>query len=243
MLSPPISSAWLSVEVLAVLHEVLGHLQRQFARRLQDQAARHPRLGPLPARMSSIGRVKPAVLPGRSAPRPAHPAPSARRDGLFLDGGGVEVARFRPPRAGSVRTGRDRRRWSSPASARGLRPPRRTSSSSSSSPSTGSSVSSPLRDVGASIGMPASTSSPHPFHDRVRCQDYGFDGGGRGFGFGRARVVASLWSVKVIGSLLPQARRWRERHRRHPHARRRAARWAERDALHMRRKGREIKHG
>jgi hypothetical protein len=50
-------------EIFAVFDEILGHLECQFARRLQDQRARHASPVPGARQDSSIGRVKPAVLP------------------------------------------------------------------------------------------------------------------------------------------------------------------------------------
>ena len=54
-LSPPMISA-LEAMILAVVDEVLGDLRRQLPRRLQDQRARHARLGPAaPGYRSSAG--------------------------------------------------------------------------------------------------------------------------------------------------------------------------------------------
>ena len=84
------------VEILAVFHELLGHLEGQFARRLQDQAARHARLGPAAGedvhhRQGEAGGLAGAGLGA------AHHVPAHQHDGdrLFLNRRRVDVAAFR----------------------------------------------------------------------------------------------------------------------------------------------------
>ena len=98
MLSPPMMSAWVSFRVLAVLDEILRHLQRQFAGRLQDEAARHAR--PCPAagqdvehRQGEAGGFAGAGLRAAQQVAPhQHPGDGLRLDrrrravALFLDG-------------------------------------------------------------------------------------------------------------------------------------------------------------
>ncbi len=98
------------LQVLAVLDEVLGDLQRQFARRLQDQAARHPRAGARAGEDVEHRQGEAGGLAGAGLCRAQHVASHQHeRDRLFLDRRRVAVAHSRRPRAAPVRTGRDRR--------------------------------------------------------------------------------------------------------------------------------------
>ncbi|CAH0314452.1 hypothetical protein ROS9278_05077 [Roseomonas sp. CECT 9278] len=84
------------LEVLAVFLEVLGDLERQFARRLQDQAARHARLGARPGQDVQHRQHEGCGLAGAGLRAAQHvPVHQDIRDGLFLDGRGVDVAGFR----------------------------------------------------------------------------------------------------------------------------------------------------
>ena len=83
------------VEVLAVLHELLGDLQGQLARRLQDQAARHARLGPAIGQDIHHRQGEAGGLAGAGLGAAQHVAAHQHdRDGLFLDGRRRDVAGF-----------------------------------------------------------------------------------------------------------------------------------------------------
>ena len=73
-------------QVFAVLNKVLRHLQREFARRLQDQAARHPRPRPRAAENVEHRQGEPRRLAGAGLRYPHH-VPRHQDDGdrLFLD--------------------------------------------------------------------------------------------------------------------------------------------------------------
>ena len=76
--------------------EILGHLRRQFARRRQDQAARHPSAGPAPRQAGDQRQREGGRLAGPGLGNAQHIA--ARQglwDGLRLNRGGRFIAGFR----------------------------------------------------------------------------------------------------------------------------------------------------
>ena len=115
-------SACVSFRYLPYCDEILGHLQRQFARRLQDQAARHTRAGArtgqdIEHRQGEAGGLAGAGL-GRAHHVTAHqddrgsPVPGSASDG---------GSPCRRSRAAHPRTGRGRRTGRAPVPAAALR--------------------------------------------------------------------------------------------------------------------------
>ena len=93
-LSPPISSAMAQLVVLAVVVEIVGDLRRQFARRLDDQRARHARTGAAVGQHVDHRQGEGGGLAGAGLGATEHVAPDQNiRNGLFLDGGRGFVTR------------------------------------------------------------------------------------------------------------------------------------------------------
>ena len=84
------------LQVFAVFFEVFRDLQRQFAGRFQDQAARHARLGTRSGQDIQHGQHEGRGFACAGLRTAQHIAPHQHlRDCLFLNGCGVAIARFR----------------------------------------------------------------------------------------------------------------------------------------------------
>ena len=86
----------IELEVFAVFFEVFRDLQRQFAGRFQNQAARHARLGARSGQDIQHGQHEGRGFARAGLRAAQHIAPHQHlRDRLFLNWGGVAIARFR----------------------------------------------------------------------------------------------------------------------------------------------------
>ncbi len=93
MLSPPMISAWVSFRYLPYCDEILGDLQRQFPRRLQDQAARHARPRARSGEDIQHRQGEARGLAGAGLRHPQHVAAHQNeRDRLFLNRRRMAVA-------------------------------------------------------------------------------------------------------------------------------------------------------
>ncbi len=129
MLSPPMISAWVSFRYLPYCDEVLGDLQRQFARRLQDQAARHAGAGARAGQDVEHRQGEAGGLAGAGLRRAhARRGPSARTESPAPGSASDGDSPCRRWRAAPPRTGRDRQRWDACLPAAPRRSPGRRSS-------------------------------------------------------------------------------------------------------------------
>ena len=103
------------LQILAVLDEVLGHLQREFARRLQDQAARHAGAGARAGQNVQHRQGEAGGLAGAGLRRAHHVAAHQHeRDRLFLDRRRMAIAHVvdgAQHRLGQAEIGEGRARW------------------------------------------------------------------------------------------------------------------------------------
>ncbi len=112
MLSPPISSACCSCRYLPYCDEVFGDLQRQLARRLQDQAARHPCPRARPGQDVEHRQGEAGGLAGAGLRGAEHVAAHQHdRDRLALDRRGGQIALLGDRAEHGVRRGRVRQSW------------------------------------------------------------------------------------------------------------------------------------